>query len=207
MSTLNVTTHVNNQSASATVSTNGVNPRVKELQAQIQSLKDQKSECLGRIHGLEDTLNEAYEHIGSVKESIRVTGFDIGNAKADLSITREKYYTLKQAKMEKEAKAQFGDLVDNGQKLVDSLYEKRNLLKDELQGIYDSIPLIKQEIADAYDELTDLKFDLNRTYMEYNKIKPKVTYVSSANDVDEAPKKRRCYGKPPGGNRKSHTGH
>ena len=207
MSSLNVTAQVNNHSATATVSTTGVNPRVKELQTQIQTIKDQKSECLGRIHGLEATLNEAYEQIGSIKETIRVTGFEIGNARADLSVTREKYYTLRQAKMEKEAKAQFGDLVENGQKLVDSLYQKRDLLKEELQGVYDSLPLIKQEIADAYDELTDLKFDLNRTYMEYNKIKPKVSYAQTSNEVDEAPKKRRCYGKPPGGSRKSHTGH
>lgn len=207
MSRLSVNTQVNNDTARTSISVSSVNPRIKELQAEIQSLKDQKSECLGRVRRLEANIDESYERINYIRESLRHVGFEIGNAKADLSINREKMNTLRQAKMEKEAKAQFGEIVENAQKLIDSLYEKREILRTEMNEIQENIPAIKEEIRWAYDDLTDAKFALNRAYMEYNRIKPKVVYNDSANETDELPKRKRSYGKPPGGNRKSRFGH
>lgn len=184
------------------------------LYADIQFHKDRKSECYGHIQELEAMREELYKTIGATKKALHDIGVSIGDAKANLSVDREKMYTLEQAKRAKEAKDEFGAKVEKGYELVDSLYAERDNLREEIDRLYSELNGVKDEIAYAYDDFEVLKAEVDKAYARFYKAKPappppqpkpkREVYVKA---VDHEPQKRRCYGKPPGGTRKCRTGH
>ena len=192
------------------------NPQIQELRKRIGELKDRKAVYIERLTECNLALDAIYTNIGALKDEIQRVGFDLGNVKADLGVNRDKMYTLKQAKMEKEAKAQFADLVESLEDEVDRLYKLRDKLRADLDTLRESIPAAKESIRLAHIDVRDIKYEINRAYEELNKIEPPKTTVIRGDgngnnwrsrDPMEQVEKRRKHGKPPGGSRKCRKGH